>query len=150
MQFRLLSLKNYPEVLISQFPITLPEMRLWLTEMDELLTHYQDFVLIYPIFVPEYFDQAEPETLKAARKLALAWFQENRALLKAKCRGIILPLKEDNSDLPIIEIHRDELESFYRIPTEILYHPQDLSTLSNALLYDFWDTPTQGFHKISY
>lgn len=149
MPFKLLSLQNYPEVTISKFPITLPEMNLWLTEMNELLAQYQDFVLIYPTFDPLYFDQAEPQSLKAARKMALAWFQENRVLLKIKCRGIILPIKEDDSDLPIIEIHRDELESFYRIPTEILYHPKDLTTLSSALLYDFWDMPTAGIHKIS-
>lgn len=60
-----------------------------------------------------------------------------------------MPIKEDDSDLPITEIHREELESFYGIPTEIIYHPHDLPMLSNTLLYDYWDIASPHLHKVS-
>lgn len=149
MQFKQLSIQNFPEVSILQFPINLSHMKTWVTEMDFLLEKHQDFVLIYPLFDPTYFKKVELAELKACRKMALEWFQNNRRHLKEKCRGIILPIKEDNSDLPIIEIHREELESFYRIPTEILYRPQDLSMLSHALIHDAWDIATNHSHLTS-
>lgn len=150
MSFNILSLHNFPEVTITQFLITLTKMKSWLIEMDLLLEEYQDFVLIYPLFDPLYFEKADPVELRSCRMLALSWFQDHRQILKEKCRGIILPIKEDDSNLPIVEIHREELESFYRIPTEVLYHPQDLSLLVNALIYDYWDIPSPNLHKVSH
>lgn len=148
MKFNILSIQNFPNVTISCFPNSTNLMLTWIAEMDELLKHYQDFLLIYPLFDPQYFEDATPEELKDCRHIAMQWIQDHRQTLKAKCRGIILPIKADNSDLSIIEIHREELESFYRIPTEILYHPQDLPMLSSALLYDIWDTPSSHIHKL--
>lgn len=150
MQFNILSLNNFPEVTISYFPIKIDSMQMWLSEMDFLLEKHQDFVLIYPVFDPQYFEIADKEELKSCRQIALTWFQNNRQYLKEKCRGIILPIQEDDSDLPLIEVHREELESFYRIPTEILYHPQDLPLLSNALIHDCWDTHSESLYKISH
>lgn len=148
MQFNILSLNNFPEVTITQFPITLKKMKSWLIEMDFLLEKYQDFVLIYPLFDPLYFEKADQVELRSCRMLALSWFQDHRQTLKERCRGIILPIEEDDNNLPIVEIHREELESFYRIPTEVLYHPQDLSLLSNALIHDCWDTHSESLYKI--
>lgn len=149
MNFNILSLQKFPEVSISCFPNNLTLMHSWIEEMNHLLDNYQDFILIYPLFDPQYFEEADPLELKACRQVAMQWFQHQRQTLKRKCRGIILPIKEDDSDLPIIEIHREELESFYRIPTEVLYHPHDLPMLSNALLYDYWDIPSPHLHKVS-
>lgn len=150
MQFNILSLQNFPAVTITQFPITLTKMKSWLIEMDVLLEEYQDFVLIYPLFDPKYFEDRDQTELKSCRREALSWFQNHRQILKERCRGIILPAKENDSNLSIVEIHREELESFYRIPTEVLYHPQDLSLLVNALIYDYWDIPSPNLHKVSH
>ena len=148
MQFTLLSLEAFPEVTMSDFPITLQNTQSWLAEMNVLLRDYQDFVLVYSATDHCHTDHHNKEELKACRQLVSEWFHEKRDLLKAKCRGIILPIQEGTEDLAIIEIYREEIESYYKIPTEVLYHPQDLPLLAHALIHDCWDAHSMHLHKV--
>lgn len=146
MQFKLLSIDNFPEVEISDFHVNIMNVQSWLTEMDLLLAHYQDFVIVYHVTDLEKEHCDDKETYKKCRQLVASWFHQNRHLLKEKCRGIILPL-HDKEKLTIIEVYREELESFYKVPTEVLYHPDDLPLLSHALIDDCWDASSIHLHQ---
>lgn len=150
MQFKFLSLESFPEVAISDFPVNLPNIQSWLVEMTMLLDHYQDFVLVYNVtdLCDGNHDHLNKDDHKACRQLVTTWFHDYRDQLRAKCRGIILPLQENMEDITVIEVYREELESYYKIPTEVLYHPHDLPLLSHALIYDCWDAPSMHLHKV--
>ncbi|UNM95093.1 hypothetical protein MMG00_07545 [Ignatzschineria rhizosphaerae] len=148
MQFKLLSIETFPEVTMSDFPMTLQNTQSWLTEMDMLLDGYQDFVLVYNATDLCQTEQQNKEEMKACCQLVTQWVHEKRALLKQKCRGIILPIQEGTNDLTIIEVYREEIESYYKIPTEVLYHPQDLPLLAHALIHDCWDAHSMHLHKV--
>lgn len=81
MQFNILSLQEFPEVSISCFPNNLTLMHSWIEEMNHLLDNYQDFILIYPLFDPQYFEEADPLELKACRQIAMQWFQHHETFV---------------------------------------------------------------------
>lgn len=148
MSFQFLSLESFPEVTIADFPINRSNVQTWLTEMSTLLSEYKDFVFVYNVVDLCEHSHPNKEELKECRQLVANWFHEQRDLLKIKCRGIILPLQENSDDYTVMEIYREELESYYKIPTEVLYHPQDLPLLAHALIHDCWDAHSMHLHKV--
>ncbi len=147
MPFKLLSIESFPEVTMSDFAVTLENTQMWLAEMDTLLTSYQDFVLVYNATDLCQAQTEDRAVSKQCRELVAEWFHEKRQLLKQKCRGVILPIQE-GTDLTTIEVYREEIESYYKVPTEILYHPQDLPLLAHALMHDCWDSHSLHLHKV--
>lgn len=149
MPFKLLSLEDFPNVTMSDFDITLENTQIWLSEIDHLLTNYQDFVLVYTATRVCETDPQDQITSKQCRQLVAQWFHKQRDLLKQKCRGVILPIQNETEDLTILEVYREEIESYYKIPTEVLYHPEDLPLLAHALMNDCWEAHSTHLYKAS-
>ncbi len=134
MQFNVLSLANFPEVVITHFPDTLAGTTQWLEEMEFVFANMHDFVLFYPTYNPHRFQGIDPEERQQSRKNVMLWFKKNRARYQEKCRGIILVTNADGSDQAIIETHRDEVEKVYKVPAKVLYPDSHRAALVQELI----------------
>lgn len=61
MNFQILSIENFPQVNITNFPNSVETTDQWLKEMEYLFHHHENFVLFYPTFDPEAFANIDPE-----------------------------------------------------------------------------------------
>lgn len=134
MNFQILSIKHFPEVNITNFPTTVEGTDQWLLELEYLFKNHDPFVLFYPTFDPEAFANIDPEISQAARKKIILWLKKNRELFQARCKGIILPTKADQSDLAMIEAQVAQVETVYRVPSKVLLQEADKPALLQALL----------------
>lgn len=134
MNFQILSIENFPEVNINNFPNSVETTDQWLKEMEFLFHNHQDFVLFYPTFDPEAFANIAPEVSQAARKQIILWLKKNRDLFKEKCKGIILPTQADHSDLEIIKAQVSQVETVYRVPARVLLNEMDKPGLVQELI----------------
>lgn len=134
MSFKVLSIENFPSVEIHQFPSTVEEITLWLNELDQLFIEGKPFVLVYPVFDPVKFMAIDEKVSQESRKKVILWLKSQRALFEEKCKGIVLQLKPDGSDIEMIEGQRKQVETVYRVPAKVLYPEHDQSVLVNELL----------------
>lgn len=134
MNFQILSIENFPQVNITNFPNSVETTDQWLKEMEYLFHHHENFVLFYPTFDPEAFANIDPEVSQAARKQIILWLKKNRDLFKEKCKGIILPTQADQSDLEIIKAQVSQVETVYRVPARVLLNEADKTSLVQELI----------------
>lgn len=134
MSFKVLSIENFPSVEIHQFPSSVEETILWLNELDQLFREGEPFVLVYPVFDPVKFMAIDEKVSQESRKKTILWLKSQRALFEEKCKGILLQLKPDGSDVDLVEGQRKQVETVYRVPAKILYPDQDQTVLVNELL----------------
>ncbi|HGN1704915.1 TPA: hypothetical protein ACKRTE_000736 [Providencia rettgeri] len=86
---------SWPVCVMNSFPSSLDETRLWLEEMDLLLSKREQFVLVYPPIVSKEKPSAEDmEGMKYVRR----WLKHAKEAMEQHCRALIITLQPDGSD----------------------------------------------------
>ncbi|HBO25028.1 MAG TPA: hypothetical protein DD649_19400 [Providencia sp.] len=91
---------NWPICTLNSFPSSMDETRLWLEEMDLLLSKREQFALVYPPVAPKGKPSAEDmEGMKYVRR----WLKQAKEPMMEYCRAMVVTLQPDGSD-------KDEME----------------------------------------
>lgn len=101
---------DWPVCIMNSFPSSMDETRMWLEEMDLLLSKREQFTLIYPPVAPKGKPSAEDmEGMKYVRR----WLKHAREPMVDYCRAMVVTLQPDGSDKAEMERLAPVLSALY-------------------------------------
>ena len=106
----IVNINDWPVCIMNSFPSSMDETRMWLEEMDLLLSKREPFILIYPPVAPKGKPSAEDmEGMKYVRR----WLKHAREPMVDYCRAMVVTLQPDGSDKAEMERLAPVLSALY-------------------------------------